>query len=258
VLLIVLLVAGAAAPAPPPTTPAPAATRAQVLLLEFTSSDVPRDKLALLEGSMASALAKRPDIQAITLADLKAMTDIEATKAASGCDESSCLAELASALGARYVIYGRLGALGEELILQINLFDAAAAQAVAREERRARSLGELSVNIPSTMDALLLPIGPAPAVADAGMSSMHVAGAAIAIGGGVLAFGAGAGAAYFENTLWSDGGALAEKETAYTAAPWFWGATIAGVAVAALGGALLLVPSGDDAPADAAAGGGAR
>lgn len=266
-LALATAVATQGPPSPPSPVPPSPPGRTQVLLLDLESSgtDVPKDKIELIGGSMASELSKRSNLEVITAADLRAMTALEANKAASGCDQSSCLAELAAAMGARYVIYGRIGALGEELIMQVNLFDAKEGRAVARDQRRGRDLGDLSASIAPSMDALLVALGPHVVTraddrddspdggtggAPAAPSALAITGGVMAIVGGVVAAGAGVGAASLEATLWSTDATPAAKTTAYDNAPWLWLASLGGAAVAGVGGAILLLSGsapGDDA-----------
>lgn len=40
-----------------------------------------------------------------------------------GCDQDGCMAQLAGAFGARYVIYGSIAVLGDLYVVQLTLFD---------------------------------------------------------------------------------------------------------------------------------------
>lgn len=40
-----------------------------------------------------------------------------------GCGDSSCLAEIAGAMGAEFVVFGDVGKLGETFVINLNLFD---------------------------------------------------------------------------------------------------------------------------------------
>ena len=59
-----------------------------------------------------------------------------------GCDEgsTSCLAELAGAMGARLVLFGDLGKLGDTTVVSLNLFLSDQAQSAGRETVRVKSL----------------------------------------------------------------------------------------------------------------------
>ncbi len=231
VLLIVGLAAGATV-----------AERTQILLLDLEAS-VPKETIQLLGGSIASAVAKYDNVEVITTADLRAMTELESSKAAAGCDQTSCLAELAAALGARYVMYGRLGPLGGELILQLNLFDANATRAVARTERRAPDLAALSAEIPAAVDELLAPIN---VVAEP--SPLFVTASVLAVAGSVVALGAGVGAASLEASLWSAASSVDDKQRALDVGPWLWGTALVAAAAGTVGTTILFLPVFEGAP----------
>src|SRR5690606_13720771 len=77
--------------------------------------------------------------------DLRRMADLEADRQALGCEaDTSCLAELAGALDAEYVVYGQVGGLGGSILVTLNLFDV----------RRSRAAGRASLQV---ADAALLP-----------------------------------------------------------------------------------------------------
>ena len=69
------------------------------------------------------------------------MVELEAEKQSIGCnDDSNCLAELAGALGADLVVYGELGKLGNQYMLQQSLFDTKAGKAITRISVQSESI----------------------------------------------------------------------------------------------------------------------
>lgn len=239
--------AGAVAPAAP-------AGPQQLLVLNLDAIDVPPDKVSILNGRIASLLSERTDIETITSADMQAMAQIDASKASMGCEESSCLAEIASALGARYVIYGRVGRLDDVILLQLSLFDASVGKPVARQETQGTQLKELSANLPRLMNDLLRPLG-GPAVTAAAvvetpasvepaaqpLSALALAGGGVAAVGVVGAVALGAWALGLDGDLGASETSLEKKQFAYD---WGWliaGGAIAGVVVAAGGAGMAAV-----------------
>lgn len=244
-----------AAQPPSPTTsaaavPAAQPERPQILLLnlEHVPSEVPPDKVAILQGRIASSLSERRALDLVTTADLKAMADLEAEKSLVGCDERSCLAELAAALGARYVVFGRIGKLDDTLILQLNLFDAHEARAEGRAEVSAASLKEIADRVPGALSTLLVRLGPLGAVeatptantSGAPPSVLLVSGGALLGVGTLGAVGFGIMAFQYDQVLSSSTADTKRRDEAYKNL-WTGWAAIGSGAAALVGAGLLAV-----------------
>lgn len=240
----------AASVAPPASTAPSAASKQQLLLLNLDAIDVPPDKVSILNGRVASLLSSRTDVETVTASDMQAMAQIDATKASMGCDEASCLAEVASALGARYVIYGRVGRLDDVILLQISLFDASVGKPVSRQEAQGSQLKELSDKLPKTLSALLAPLG-GPAITDAAvvehppaappLSMLTLVGGGVAVVGLVAAGGLGVWALGLDADLGSADSSLAQKQFAYDVGWMVASGAVAGVVVAGVGGGVAAV-----------------
>ena len=102
----------------------------RVLFLDLTAALVKPEEAKILTDMVSAELGQYDEYEAITSTDLRQMAALEAEKQSVGCSDSSCLAELAGAMGARYVIFGSVGKLGEKFILTLNLFDSVEAKAV--------------------------------------------------------------------------------------------------------------------------------
>lgn len=225
----------------------------QLLVLNLDAIDVPPDKVSILNGRIASLLSERSDVETVTTADIQAMAQIDASKAAMGCDESSCLAEIASALGARYVIYGRVGRLDDVILLQVSLFDASVGKPVSRQETQGAQLKELSANLPRLLNDLLRPLGgasiteaavvePAPVTPPSEpISTLVLVGAGVTAAGVVTAGALGAWALGLDAELASAESSLDQKQFAFD---WGWliaSGAIAGVVVAAGGAGAVAI-----------------
>lgn len=114
----------------------------------------------LVAGLVSQSLAVGDYLEVVSADDIRRLADLEAQRQALGCDQSSCLAEIAGALGARYVVFGRMGKLGEVLLVQLNLFDAEAARAIAREDVRVASLSDVPAAIDPAVRRLAGPLLP--------------------------------------------------------------------------------------------------
>jgi TolB-like protein len=93
----------------------------------------------------------------VSYKDLQTMVALEGDRQALGCADTSCLADLAGAIGARFVIYGRVSKLGSRTILQLNLIDSEAAKPLAREAAKASDLGQLADQLPTIVGAVIHP-----------------------------------------------------------------------------------------------------
>lgn len=185
-----------------------------VAVLSFAASvaaaRVGAGESALLTDVAAASFAGHKHLDVVTSRDLREVVELEASKQMIGCaDDTSCLAEVAGAMGARYVVAGQLGALGERLVLTVSVFDAKRGGSAGREALQAASIEELSTLVDPAVDRLVALLEPPAAGArekvlvldfkatasatppEAEPPSTGGAGPALVVGGGA-AIGAGA------------------------------------------------------------------
>jgi hypothetical protein len=177
-----------------------------LLVLDLAAEGGVDPSLVRTVAALVSAdLATYRDLNVIAGADVKAMMELEGEKQQIGCGESSCLAELAGALGARLVVFGSVGVLGPKSVLHLNLFDSQTGQSVGRQFVEVDNPGELSRVLPGRLRLLLerfyvesglvLPPAPPAAVAaspDRGpLPFILLGGGAVGVIGGAVAVVAG-------------------------------------------------------------------
>ncbi len=75
--------------------------------------------------------------------DAERAIELEGERAELGCAESSCLAEIAGALGADLVVFGDVSRLDALLVVNLNVFDSTQATSVARSSFTAGSIDEV-------------------------------------------------------------------------------------------------------------------
>ena len=111
--------------------------RVRVLVMELQApAEVAASIRRGVSDVMAEALDALGPFKAVSAGDIQRMMEIESEKAALGCSEdSSCLAEIAGALGAAYAIVGSLDVYEGEYLLSIQLLDIASARVVERVSR---------------------------------------------------------------------------------------------------------------------------
>ena len=216
--------------------------------MDLTAIDISPDKVKLLVGKLAASMGNR-GLEVITGADLRTMANLEADKAAAGCDEASasCLAEIAQALGARLVVSGQVGSLDDNIFLQLSLFDANAGRAVARQESRGKTLTSLADGIPELVDRLLAPILGAPTsvappvAATAPLSPLVPAGAVTLAVGGLGALALGGWALALNSSLVDADTKGDDKQFAYDNGAFIVIGAGAGAVVAGAGAAILFL-----------------
>lgn len=127
------------APAPAPATATATASgssateRFRLLVLDFKGNDVETAVVKTLQGLVATGLAEYPELDVVSGDDLKNLVQLQAEKDSMGCSEdASCMAEIADALGAQLVVFGSAGRLGDDLVLNVNLFDTQRATGLGR------------------------------------------------------------------------------------------------------------------------------
>lgn len=152
-----LVLLGTTAPALAVDEPAPR----NVLVMDIGGSAVDAGTARTITSTIAVSVAKRPKLNVLTGDDVKKIAEVEADKQVLGCDPSatSCLAEIAGAMGADLVLYGDVGRLGELYVLNLNLFDAGQATAVGRRSVNTKTFDESFIaQIDLAVGALFSPI----------------------------------------------------------------------------------------------------
>lgn len=97
---------------------------------------------------VVAALADGASYEVVTEGDLRGVVELEVEKQLAGCDDASCVSDVAGALGARYVVMGQFDRVGTQLILNLSLFDSDQARVVARAGVNASSEEELAARLP--------------------------------------------------------------------------------------------------------------
>jgi hypothetical protein len=117
------------------SVPAQAAPeRRTLLVLEFASGAIDTEATRAASQLVAAALAEREQLEVASGEDLKQALALESEKAAIGCEDESCAAEIAGALGADLVVFGRGTRLGQLNVIHLTLFSANDARAIGRAQ----------------------------------------------------------------------------------------------------------------------------
>ena len=131
----------------------------RTILLKLKANKVDEETVNIISSLVTANLAGYDVLELVTSSDIKNMASLEAEKQSMGCDdETSCLAELAGAMDARYVIFGDVGQLGPLLILGLNLFDAREAKAVSRMVVQTKNLEEFPDKLDEGLKKFMKPV----------------------------------------------------------------------------------------------------
>jgi TolB-like protein len=160
--------------------------------------EVDRPRAELLSEAMVTEAARSGSFSITSMSEIRSALGAERQRQLLGCNEtSSCIAELAGALGSRYLLTGTVGSLGKTTRLDIRLVDTAdpsksvrAAREVAGEE------GDLSYAVRTAVREVLQAIAPEGVTLPAVPSTRDSSGVRVAawvLGGvGVALLAAGA------------------------------------------------------------------
>jgi hypothetical protein len=129
-----------------------------VVALALTSSSPTAADAALLTGAAAQGASAHAGADVVTSQDLKNALDLEAQRQLVACAEgASCMAEIAAAMDAQFVVSATLGVVEEQLVLQLSVFDVKAARSGGRRMLRATSMTALLADTETATNALLAP-----------------------------------------------------------------------------------------------------
>lgn len=152
----------------------------------WTAVEVNPEKAQFFSLHLAAALRDR-GLTVITAQDISALLGVERQKQLLGCGDeaSSCMAEIASALGAPYVMSGSLTKLEGIFQLNLQVMDSGKARTIGRATKIARDFEGLRALIPwAVAEACGTPLPPAPSRVLP--VTLIATGGAAFIGGGVL------------------------------------------------------------------------
>lgn len=240
VLLIALAAQADPAAASPtgPTALSVPAEKPRVLVLDLEASGVDAQQAKLINGLITESMSRFDRFEVTSSADVRQLVEVEANRSESGCDTASCLAEIAGAIGARWVVFGNVGKLGKLTVLTMSPFDTAQAKAVGRERIEAEEIETL----PHAIDVALAtmmgePVPPPPPAK--GPSAMLIGGAVGAGAGAITAVALGLWAAVLDDGLGKPATSPRDKETALATGPLVLAGVAASGLVALVGGGVV-------------------
>jgi hypothetical protein len=127
-----------------PAEAAPQATRAAPRALRIAVKAIDVDDAALsrvLTDAVVAELRKLQRVGVIGIDEVQAMLDLEAQKQLAGCDESSCIDEIAAALGADILVVGSVARVDEEVVFELKRLEQTQGRADGSVTQRLRAAG---------------------------------------------------------------------------------------------------------------------
>ena len=227
--------------------------RPLLLVLEPVGDVLAAEQRTSIETALELLLAERLDVDVESSRGLQARMDLIGEKQLSGCDTSACIAEIASALGARFVVFSRGAKLGSDTLLRVEIFDDTEGRTLALTTVQAGDDKGLLARLPKAVGELIDDsVGTLPRRATtralvqteslSGPSPWLVGGGITAAAGAVVA---GAGALVWLLSLAPGDGGVTAAADAYAADPTLDNAqAVRAARVAAAPGPLL--PLGQD------------
>lgn len=165
------------------------AERSKLAVLALTSAgEVDPGVARSLTDLVTAEVAARGYFDPISSSEIETMLGAERQRQLMGCgeDASSCLAELAGALGAPFMMSGSMAKVGGVFQLNIQVVDTRNAKVLGRSSKLARDFESLRLQVPyAVAEACGTPLPPPPSRVLP--YTMIATGGAAVIGGGVLA-----------------------------------------------------------------------
>lgn len=167
------------------------AEKVTVALLELEGNQAGLEQAPAVAALLASQLSEAPQLKLITQRDIGTLLGIERQRQilkGENCSED-CMVELSGAVGARYVITGRLDRFGPQYVVTMTLFDSAKTTSLAKPHAEAGSDGELPAAVQKLTGDILQTLGagsklaPPPVAAPAEPPGAHQAVSLVVKGG---------------------------------------------------------------------------
>ncbi|WP_224360715.1 hypothetical protein [Hyalangium versicolor] len=179
--------APAATPAPAPSDAAPASTTPSpteaapaeasgtaktqkdsnlptVAVLSLEANKAAQESAPAIASLLASRLAESPKLKVLTQRDIETMLSTERQRQLLGSgscsSQGACLEELSNAVGARYVVTGRLDQFGSKYLLTVSLLDTYSGRSLARPRAEADSSEDLLQIAEAVGEQLLVELAP--------------------------------------------------------------------------------------------------
>ena len=206
--------------------------------MDFRNDGVSPKTVLIVRDALAAHISHLANVDVLSTEDLRRTLDVEAQRAAVGCTADQCMAEIASALGADYIVFGNVGVLGDRVVGNMSLLDAAHGVSLGREALDVADIGELPDAVRAAAARLVVPLAPA----GGGISPWLVGGVAGVVVGAGAAIVGGVVSAGAYGVLRDEVSNAAAKDRAASDLDVYSAVAIAGIVAALLGAGAAAVP----------------
>jgi TolB-like protein len=135
-----------------------------VAILSLEANKAAQDSAPAIASLIASRLAESSKLKVLTQRDIETMLSTERQRQLLGsgscASQGSCLEELSNAVGARYVVTGRLDQFGGKYLLTVSLLDTYSGRSLARPRAEAESSEDLLRIAEAVGEQLLVELAP--------------------------------------------------------------------------------------------------
>lgn len=123
-------------PAPTTTTPEEKRRTERIAVYDLEVGDVDVRTARIATDALVVELRKLQGTSVVSMDEVRAMLEHEASKALVGCSDESCLADIADALGVDTLITGSITRVGSETVFGVRRIDQRTATTTARVTQR--------------------------------------------------------------------------------------------------------------------------
>ena len=131
-------------------------TREKLVVMPLQLSGLPQESVAIMDELLTNAVRDVGQHDVIGKSDVDSMLQAEGSTELA-CDDLNCAVEIGGALGARFLLSGRVAKLGDNLIIVLKLIDATAQKVVNSIKHKA--LNEEGTHDIAIRDAVSLLFG---------------------------------------------------------------------------------------------------
>src|SRR5688572_6854494 len=138
------------------------AERPKILVYNLRNDGVDPNRASLIRDSITTELSNDGRVDVVSVEEMRRVMQVQGDQAEAGCDvnSASCQAEIAQALGARYLLSGNVGVLGDLTIINISVTDMTNAATLSRKQIEVRAVNEIPAAIRASVPDLVAPFAP--------------------------------------------------------------------------------------------------
>ncbi len=130
----------------------------RVLVLDLRNDGAAPEHARSITDSVVVGLSRFKEFEVISSEDMRRLIENESDKQSMGCNDETCLVELANAMGAQLIVHGSIAKLDSLHVVNLSLFDAKAGKSVQRESIQAQRLQDLPSLVEEATGRLIAPL----------------------------------------------------------------------------------------------------